>query len=396
MRTSSPTAIKPRDWEEQEAVPREPPRWFVPALGWLLIALFATVLLAAIVVRVPETVESRFVLVPEGGADPIQSPRHAVVEQVLVRQGEKVKKGDRMFLLRVDEVREWRTESETRQEALRALRERSAKLEESYGSALRIKDSEIDQAEREVAFRETHLGVMRDLLARVENLAKSGLVSEMELASHRLSLAESYKDLELARRTLAQRHLERQTMQTERMRQRIQEKAEEDDLAIRIAALRQPLAAIANGLLEIRAPYDAVCVGLTQQNAGGVVAPGDTLCQLSPVSRRLQARLELPENGLSRLQPQQRVRFLFDAFPYQRFGTVTGTLEWISPAPVARQQSSDFVALASLDKREIVAGHNSHPLRPGMKGTARVTVGRRTLIDYAFEPLRKLRENLEP
>jgi hypothetical protein len=31
-----------------------------------------------------------------------------------------------------------------------------------------------------------------------------------------------------------------------------------------------------------------------------------------------------------------------------------------------------------------------------MKGSARVTVGRRALIEYAFEPLRSIRENLQP
>ncbi len=395
MRTPSPIADR-RAWEEEELVPREPPRWFARALGWLLIALFVTALLAAIFVHIPETVQSRFVLESTGGADPIQSPRHAVIEQVLVRQGQSVRKGDPMFLLRVDEVREWRTDTATRTEALRAVRERSAKLEQSYASTLRIKDSEIDQAKRELAFRETHLATMRDLLARVEKLEKSGLVSEMELASHRLALAESYKDLELARKALAQRRLERQTMQSERTRQRIEEKAEADDLTIRIAALRQPLAAIANGLLQIRAPYDAICVAVNQQNPGGVVAPGDALCQLSPVSARLRARLNLPETALARLEPRQHVRFLFDAFPYQRFGAVTGTLDWISPAALVRQKESDFVALASLDRREIVTGRDSHPLRPGMTGTARVTVGRRSLIEFAFEPLRKIRENLQP
>ncbi|MGZ5476149.1 MAG: hypothetical protein ACXW29_07220, partial [Thermoanaerobaculia bacterium] len=71
-------------WESQSPLlPSDPPHWFVPALAWLLIALFATVLLAAVFVHVPETVHSRFVLVPEGGSDPIQSPRSAVVEQVL-------------------------------------------------------------------------------------------------------------------------------------------------------------------------------------------------------------------------------------------------------------------------------------------------------------------------
>ena len=377
------SAVEPT-WEEQSpVVPRDPPHWFVPALAWLLIALFLTALLAAIFVYVPETVPSRFVLVPEGGADPIKSPRHAVIEQVL-------------FVMRVDEVREWRTETDAREETLRAVRENSRKLEEAHVSALRIKDSEINQAEREVAFRNTHLGIMRDLVARVEKLARSGLTSEMDLASHRLNLAQSEKDLEIAQKALAQQRLERQRLETERARQRIAERSAEQELAIRISALRQPLATSANGLLEIRAPYDAVCVGVTQQNPGGVVAPGDELCQLSPIGSRLQARLEVPETGLARLQPRQRVRLLFDAFPYQRFGVATGAIDWISAAAVAHGQGSDFVAVVSLDKPEIVAAGNRYPLKAGMKGEARVTVGRRALIEFALDPLRKLRENLKP
>jgi multidrug efflux pump subunit AcrA (membrane-fusion protein) len=74
----------------------------------------------------------------------------------------------------------------------------------------------------------------------------------------------------------------------------------------------------------------------------------------------------------------------------------TGAIDWISAAAVAHGQGSDFVALASLDKPEIVAGGNTYPLKAGMKGEARVTVGRRSLIEFALDPLRKLRENLKP
>jgi membrane fusion protein len=384
-------------WESQSPLlPSDPPRWFVPALAWLLIALFATVLLAAIFVHVPETVHSRFVLVPEGGSDPIQSPRSAVVEQVLVRPGQQVKKGDTLFLLRVDEVREWRTETDAREESLRSLRATSTKLEEAHEPALRIKDGEIDQAGREMNFRTTHLRVMHELTEKVEKLARTGLMSQMELASQRVSLAQSEKDLEIARKTLAQRLLERQGLVTERKRRRIEERSAEDELTIRISALQQPLSASRNGLLEIRSPYDAICLGVAQQNGGSVVAPGQQLCQLSPLNGRLQARLELPEAGLSQLKTRQRVRLLFDAFPYQRFGAVSGALDWISPAAVTREQGSDFVAMASLDKHEIVAGGNAYPLKAGMKGEARVTVGRRALIQYVFEPLRSLHENLQP
>ena len=383
-------------WDTDLPIARkEPPPWFMTALAWLLIALFATAVLAAIFVHVPETVKSRFVLMPENGADAIQSPRHGVVAQVLVKAGQDVHRGDRLFLLRVDEVREWKVESDTRQEELRALKERLAKDEEAFSSALRIKDSEIEQAEREVTFRESHVKIMNDLVARVEKLAASGLTSQIELASHRLARAQSEKDLEIARKTLAQRRMERQRIETDRLRQRHDENSKAEELRIRLAALQQPLSASANGLLEIRAPYDGVCINVSSEDAGRVVAAGDPLCQLTPANARLQARLEVPESGVSRVARRQNVRLFFDAFPYQRFGAVAGAIDWVSPAAVVRQQTAEFVALASLERQAVIAGANSYPLRPGMRGEARVTVGRRSLIEFAFEPLRRIRENLQ-
>jgi hypothetical protein len=52
------------------------------------------------------------------------------------------------------------------------------------------------------------------------------------------------------------------------------------------------------------------------------------------------------------------------------------------------------VALASLEQTSLLAHGMPRPLQPGMKGEARIRVGARTLIEYAFEPIRGLRENL--
>jgi hypothetical protein len=75
---------------------------------------------------------------------------------------------------------------------------------------------------------------------------------------------------------------------------------------------------------------------------------------------------------------------------------VTGKLDWISPSAVTTTDGSHFVALGSLDRYEISprAGQVL-PLRVGMRGQAHIIVGGRTLIEYAFEPIRQLRENMK-
>ncbi|HEU5162702.1 MAG TPA: biotin/lipoyl-binding protein, partial [Thermoanaerobaculia bacterium] len=160
MRTFKPGTRSSEMREGDSAIfPAEPAPWVSRTLAWLLIGLFAAALIAAIVVRVPETVRSPFVLVPEGGADPIQSPRGAVVEEVRVREGESVRKGETLFVLRVDEVREWRAEIDEREQALRTAVETSRNLEENHRAEMRIKEGEIEQARREIAFRIEHLRI---------------------------------------------------------------------------------------------------------------------------------------------------------------------------------------------------------------------------------------------
>jgi multidrug efflux pump subunit AcrA (membrane-fusion protein) len=170
--------------------------------------------------------------------------------------------------------------------------------------------------------------------------------------------------------------------------------AEIEKIKLRLAALKSDLENSQQNLLSIRAPYDAVVVSLAQRNIGSVVQNGQELCQLARKDAKPHARLMLNEPGLPKLAVGQRVRFFFEAFPYQRYGAVDAKLDWISPSVVSSPEGPHFVALASLDSATIPANRKPLPLRVGMRGEARIIVGQRTLIEYAFEPIRQLRENM--
>ena len=106
--------------KESELLPQEPPPWIILWTAWLLIAAFVFALLIAIVMRLPETVDCRFVLIPATGADPIQSPRQAIISRVVVEEGQAVKGGDELFVLRSDEIGGWDTLFRTLTEDLRS------------------------------------------------------------------------------------------------------------------------------------------------------------------------------------------------------------------------------------------------------------------------------------
>src|ERR1051326_1902663 len=64
---------------EAEMLPQEPPPKIIRWTAWLLIGIFVALALVSVLVHIPDTVRCPFVLVPENGADPIQSRLMAVV-----------------------------------------------------------------------------------------------------------------------------------------------------------------------------------------------------------------------------------------------------------------------------------------------------------------------------
>jgi multidrug efflux pump subunit AcrA (membrane-fusion protein) len=381
---------------ESEMLPQDPPPWIIRRTAWLLLGAFLVGLLIAIVMRLPETVQCPFILVPATGADPIQAAHQGIITRVSVNEGQAVNKGDELFVLRSDEIRTLDTELRTLTEDLHTKEESLERTEAAYKSQLNIKLAEIEQAKSEVKFRENHTKTSRDLVARIEKLAEEGGISEVDLIKTRLDLAGSEKDFSVAQRTLQQTNLERERMDTEHIRLRGEQGSEIEKLKMRIAALKADLENAQQNLLTVRSPYNGVVISLDQRTVGSVVQQGQVLCQLAQQDAQLRARLVLKEAGFPRLAVAQKVRYFFEAFPYQRYGAVNGKLDWISPSAISSSEGPRFVALASLEKTTMPAGSGKAlPLRVGMKGEAHIIVGGRTMIEYAFEPVRQLRENIK-
>lgn len=392
-----PVSTDRRSLEPEAAMlPQDLPPRFTRFVAWLLIALFASALLGATLVRIPETIRCPCVLVPQHGADPLQSPRQAVISEVRAGEGQEVAAGAVLFVLRSDEIRDAHTQLQTSLQDLSALEDRRAKLETAHTAQLAIKNAEITQVERELGYREKHTDTNKDRVARMEKLYSQGLLSELENLRYKLALAESDKDLMVTQKTLQQVKLEREKLETDRARQRTEEQAEAEKLKARLAALKQTLENTEDDRLLVRAPFPAVVLSLARRTPGDVVRQGEELCQLARPDGDLRARIALSEEAVPRVAPRQPVRFFLDAFPYQRFGTITGTLEWISPAAVTLPEGRRFIAKAALDQTGFRMRGEPRPVRVGMKGEARIIIGRRTLVEYAFEPIRQLRENLRP
>jgi multidrug efflux pump subunit AcrA (membrane-fusion protein) len=379
----SQSALLPTD------APARAARW----TAWLLLGVFVATLAFVCLVKLPEGVLASFQLEPEGGSQVIQSPLAGEVTAVRVQDGQEVKAGEELIALRSDEIRNWQLRLRQAREDLCALLERAPKLEEAHAADVSSKDAGIAQAGRELSFQQKHLETMKEFLKKGRTLAASNQIPPAELLRLEVEVASAEKELALAEKGKQQANLRRQELAADRARQQTEEAPEAAKLKARIAALEKQLENCDGETLSVRAPYDAIVLSLRQRNPGGMVGAGAELCQLARAGRPLRARLSLPERGVARLQPGQPVQLRFDAFPYERYGSIPAVLDWVSPVAVTEPEGTTFPATGKLGAAP--AGSLVKP-RLGMRGGAYVLVGRRTLLGKFLEPLRRLKQGNAP
>ena len=387
----TPSHARPHD-AVVEWLPDEPSPRISRLAGWVLLGVFLAAGIASVLVRLPETVRCRFTLIPEEGADPIQSPVQGVLRQVHAIEGREVEAGAALFEIHSDEVLTWQTDLRNASEDLRAIEERSRRSEEAHRALLEINESGRQQIAQERQFRERYRDTVQDFVRRTRELYDLKLISQVELLKTELELAGGEKDLNIVEQSYHKIGLERAQLETARNLQRSEEQAGIEKLKSTVASLRQRLVDSDSGLLTVRAPYRAMVISISQRSPGSVVRPGLELCQLARTGGRPVAELKLPQSGLDQVVDGQKARLFLDAFPYERYGTLPARITWVSPTAISAAGDLQFRARAVLEQDGFPVRGTHVPVRVGMAGEARIRVGERTLIEFVFEPLKALRE----
>jgi hemolysin D len=149
-------------------------------------------------------------------------------------------------------------------------------------------------------------------------------------------------------------------------------------------------------MVTLTAPADAVVLDLAQRSVGSVVREAEPIVTLVPLNVPLEAEVSIGSQDIGRVAAGKEARVKLDAYPFQKFGTVTGTVRIISrdafPAP-EQQAGSTQPAAPFFKARVLLAGNllqaPNEPVRllPGMTVSAEIKVGSRTVISYFLYPL---------
>lgn len=384
-----------------------PPPVLARALATSLLVVAAAATLAGVLIRVPETVTGRFVLVPAQGADPVRAPKEGVVTRVLAAVARPVHRGDTLFVVASEPALDRgadragleataATAPVTRADVLDQLE--AARLADSVERE-RL-ETRVATLERSIVAKREQQGILRDLTERARQGTRSGVTSEEYLARLRLDASQLDDALQAAEGELSdvRAQLGRRAFESRAREAAARERLRRLDLDLRLTRARLGALAVtgaptAAGLL-VASPCDGTVLRLHVRAAGAYVGAGDLLADLACSSDSLLVEVDVPAAGIGQVAAGQDVRLLYDAFPYQRYGVRFGEVAWVGATVEvsAFGDSTGFRARVRPDDLRIRVAGEERALVPGMGGTARIIVARRRLIAYAFAPLAQLRE----
>lgn len=277
------------------------PWWATRGLLYIIIAFIVVAFLWAGLSMVDVVAESRGVLVPEGYAKPVQAVAGGVVQNIFVREGDRVDRGQAMVQLDA-----------------REMRGRLAKLREE----LTTMESQLRQSMANSPFSETM--EQQNRIARLQS--------------------------EITTAELALQHT------------------------------------------TITAPVAGLITTIDVRSVGTVLQPGQTLATISPAGARLVVEAQLPNKDIAFIEKGLPAKLKFDAFPFQDYGAVEGTVIEVSPdAQLDKDSQSFYKVTIAPRKTEIAAKDKVVPLRPGLALTAEIVTERKSILSLILEPFRRLK-----
>ena len=414
FRPEAVNAFRPQHYGAITLVPGASSRWLALAGLCVVVGLTALIGLGSYTRRT--TVDGQ--VYPSEGLIRVTATQPGIIVEQLVRDGQAVKRGSVLFVLSSDRLgadnldyqRGIATQIESRRRSLEDDLKRSTQSEQQEAEQLKRRLASL-RAEQEQVTRQAQQLTVRvsgaeEALKRYEGLYKQEFVSKDELLAKETETAEVRSRQQGNRRDMLA--LERDIVATQRDLEAVRTRfvSQRSELDRSILSTRQEFSELeAKRRMVITAPADGQ-ITLLQSELGQSVDMGRSLAQLVPLNNQLTVRLYAPSKAAGFVQVGAPVLLRFDAFPYQKYGQLTGKVLSVSKAAVNATDiqgytpradvagESLFAITVSLPEQMLGEGVQKLQLQAGMRVEADLLHETRRLYEWILEPLQAARSRL--
>jgi membrane fusion protein, adhesin transport system len=414
------------------------PRAASNLLLWTIVAFFVAFVAWATLTELDRTVRGSGRIVPGSQLQVVSNLEGGIVEAILVKAGDVVKRGQP--LIRLDPTRTG-AELGTNEVTVGALQAKIARLSaEATGRdpaypasanpavaeqiaierslhAARVADlasagaagaARINQWQRAVAEAqatyqsraaalrsiEQQLGLIRPLVDRgieprlqLVTLENSAAVARSDMAAAQAAVARAQASVAEARSALSQVRQDWRTTAASELA------AAQADMAAKRRVT--PVLADAVRRATVSAPLPGRINRVLVSTVGGSVAPGSPLIELVPSEDRLMVEVQINPKDIGFVRLNQPARINISAYDSAIYGSMDGKVVTISPDAVTDERTgqSFYIVKVEASSSTLKGPHGEAlPLGPGMTVEASLLGDKRSVLSYIFTPITRVSE----
>ena len=268
----------------------------------------------------------------------------------------------------------------------------------------RLQQQQQDQrlAESMVGTAERTGGFLEEEIAVVAPLVRDKIAPKTRLLDLQRQLEQSRGERDRARVSIEQARFGMKELETEventRASYRLRAMDELNTVVAQQSELRESLPRLTERVSRtvIRAPMEGIVSRLNFRTPGGFVNRGDVMLELVPTGEALMVEAQILPQDISRIRLHDEVRIRLSAYDSSKYGSVDGRVLRISPDAVVderNQGSSHYLVDVAIEGELFIEKTGlAVTLIPGMTATVDVLSGKRTVLEYIWQPMAKVQE----
>lgn len=368
-------AIERRVQSSHDQMGLQQSRVLARGLTWALIGCTGFGLAWLTFAQTEEVVVASGKLEPIGDVKTIQVPVGGVLDEMLVKEGQRVSKGQ--VLLRLDNE---------------ATKDREISLQKTIAAKqeqLSLKKVELQRYlglnDTEQAVLRQNLALEREILERFAVLQRAGASAELQVLQQRNKVRGVEGDL-------AKTTMDRQR-QVAILQQQVQQlRGELADLQSNLTELRVNIR-----YQDIRSPVDGVVFDLKPTGPGFVAQGSEPVMKIVPYNN-LKAKVEIDSSKIGFVTVGKPVDLSIDSFPSTDFGVLQGTVKRISSdalPPDQFKQNHRYPAEIELASQQLKVNSGAQlPLQVGMSLTANIKLRKVSYLQLLLGEFKDKTESL--
>jgi adhesin transport system membrane fusion protein len=259
---------------------------------------------------------------------------------------------------------------------------------------LRLANSTVGTAARTAAFLEEEIAVVEPLVR--DNIAPTTRLLDLK---RQLEQANGERDragvgIDQARSSMEELEIE---IQNARANYRLRAMDEINTVVADQSELTETLPLLEERVSRtvIRAPLDGIISRLHFHTPGGFVSTGNVVLELVPTGEALVIEARIMPQDISRIGIDDAVRIRLSAYDSAKYGAVDGRVLRISPDAIVDEQNgrtSHYLVDVAIEGELVLENGEAVTFIPGMTATVDVLSGKRTVLEYIWQPIARLQE----